>query len=289
MFSTFVGIDVSQKTLDVRHLPVDQAFRVPNTPNGHRQLLDILRPLASLPSDIRVVLESTGGLELPVALALEQAGIAVAIIKPERARYFAKAHGQLAKTDAIDAGILARFAREVEVPIIPLPPEELRHFRDLLDRRQQLVDIRTMEANRLATTTLKAARKSLEKHIDWINSEIRSVEDDLDRRVAANPQWAEIDRILQSIPGLGPQTARLLIGHLPELGHVDRKTLGHLVGVAPLANDSGVTEGPRHIVGAAGRSATACTWQRWWPADTTRSLKPSIVACVSEVSRRRLL
>jgi len=249
MPSIFVGIDVSQKNLDGRHLPSDKPFRVPNTPAGHQQLVELLLSLAAQPADIRVVVESTGGLELSVALALEQAGIQIAIIKPERARYFAKAHGQLAKTDAIDAGILARFAREVAVPIIPLPPEELRHFRDLLDRRQQLIDMRTMESNRLATTTLKAARKSLEKHIDWINREIDDVETELDRRVAANSQWAEIDRILQSIPGLGPQTARLLIGHLPELGHVNRKTIGHLVGVAPLANDSGVTEGPRHIVG----------------------------------------
>jgi transposase len=249
MPSIFVGIDVSQKTLDVRHLPADQAFHVPNIPNGHRQLIEALRPLAAQPADVRVVLESTGGLELPAALALEQAGFAVAIIKPERARYFAKAHGQYAKTDPIDAGMLALFCRDVAVPIIPLPPEELRHFRDLLDRRQQLVEMRTMENNRLGTTTLAAARKSLEKHIAWIDREIHAVETNLDARVAANPQWAEIDRILQSIPGLGPQTARLLIGHLPELGQVDRKTIGHLVGLAPLANDSGTKEGPRHIVG----------------------------------------
>jgi transposase len=249
MPSIFVGIDVSQKTLDVRHLPADQAFRVPNTPNGHRQLIDTLRPLVAQPSDVRVVLESTGGLELLAALALEQAGFAVAIIKPERARYFAKAHGQYAKTDPIDAGMLALFCRDVAVPIIPLPPEELRHFRDLLDRRQQLVEMRTMENNRLGTTTVAAARKSLDKHIAWIDREIHAVEANLDARVTANPQWAEIDRILQSIPGLGPQTARVLIGHLPELGHVDRKTIGHLVGLAPLANDSGKKEGPRHIVG----------------------------------------
>src|SRR5262249_18639024 len=163
--------------------------------------------------------------------------------------YFAKAHGQLAKTDAIDARILAQFARDVPVPVVPLPPEELRHFRDLLDRRHQLVEMRTMEANRLTTTTLKPARKSIEKHIAWIDREIKGVEAELDRRVAANPQWAEIDRILQSIPGIGPQVARTLIGHLPELGRVDRKVIGHLVGVAPLANDSGTTEGPRPIAG----------------------------------------
>lgn len=249
MTAIFVGIDVSQATLDVHHLPAEQACRVPNTPAGHRVLLERLRVLTEQPSDIRVVLESTGGLELPVAVALEAAGLAVAILKPERVRYFAKAHGQLAKTDAIDAAILARFARDVPVPIVPLPPEELRHFRDLLDRRQQLIDIRTMESNRLMTTTFPAARKSLDKHIAWINREIKGVEAELDRRVAANESWAEVDRILQSIPGLGPQTARLLIGHLPELGRVDRKAIAHLVGLAPLARDSGTTEGLRHIVG----------------------------------------
>jgi transposase len=249
MPTLFVGIDVSRATLDVCIRPTERTLRVPNTPAGHRTLLDTLLALAERPADIRVVLESTGSLELPAALALERAGLEVAIIKPERARYFAKAHGQLAKTDAIDAAILARFVQTVPLPIVPLPPEEWRHFRDLLDRRQQLVEMRTMESNRLATTALKPARKSIDKHIAWINREIDAIEAELDRRAAANPKWAEIDRILQSIPGIGSQVARLLIGHLPERGCVDRKVIGQLVGVAPVANDSGTTEGPRHIVG----------------------------------------
>ena len=249
MPTLFVGLDVSQASLDVHCLPTQQVFRVPNTPEGHRKLLDTLRPLAARPSDIRAVLESTGGLELPAAIALEAAGVEVAIIKPERARYFAKAHGQLAKTDTIDAGILAQFIRDVPLTIVPLPPEDLRHFRDLLDRRHQLVEMRTMETNRRNTTTFPPARKSLEKHIAWINREVKDVEAALDRCVEANPKWAEIDRILQSIPGIGPQVSRLLMGHLPELGQVDRKVIGQLVGVAPIANDSGTTQGPRHIVG----------------------------------------
>lgn len=249
MPTTFVGIDVAQDTLDVCTLPTDRTLRVPNTPAGHRKLLNTLLPLADQPSDIRAVVESTGSLELPVALALEAAGIEVVIIKPERARHFAKAHGQLAKTDAIDARILAQFVRDVPLSVTPLPPEELRHFRDLLDRRQQLVDMRTMESNRRSTTTFPSARRSIDKHIAWIDRELKSVETDLNQRVAANPQWAEIDRILQTIPGVGPQTARTLIGHLPELGHVGRKTIGHLVGVAPIANDSGTIQCPRHIVG----------------------------------------
>ena len=244
-----VGIDVAKAHLDIHILPAARALRVKNTPVGHAQLVRELLPLAASPADIRAVVESTGGLELPVALALEEAGLPVAIIKPERARYFAKAHNQRAKTDAIDAGILALFVRDVPLAIVPMPTEEIRHFRDLLDRRNQLVEMRTMESNRLASTHEKRARTSVEKHIRWIDNEIKTLERELDRRIAENEQWKETDRILQSIPGLGPQTSRTLIGQLPELGHVDRKVIGHLVGLAPIANDSGTTEGPRHIVG----------------------------------------
>lgn len=249
MPTTFVGIDVCRAHLDVRVLPADLARRLPNTPAGHRRLVELLLPLAGSPSDLRAVVESTGGLELPAALALEEAGFEIAIVKPERVRHFAKARGRLAKTDALDARTLAEFARDIPLAITPLPPEELRHFRDLLDRRAQLVEMRTMESNRLATTALEPARRSLEKHIAWIDREVGGIEAELDRRVAANPQWAEIDRVLQSIPAVGPQMSRVLIGHLPELGRVDRKVIGQLVGVAPVANDSGSTDGPRHIVG----------------------------------------
>jgi len=284
MATIFVGIDVSQAHLDVRHLPADQAFRVPNTPAGHRQLLAALLPLAACPADIRVVLESTGSLELSAAIALEAAGLQVAIIKPERARYFAKAHAQLAKTDTIDASILARFIRDVPVPILPLPPEELRHFRDLLDRRHQLVEMRTMESNRLITTSLKPARKSIEKHIAWIDREIKGVEAELNRRIATNPQWAEVDRILQSIPGIGPQISRLLIGHLPELGQVDRKVIGQLVGVAPIANDSGATTGPRHIVGGRWQVRNGLYMAAVVAIRQTQSARPCTCDCANAAS-----
>ena len=245
----FVGIDVSKATLDICIQPLGQTAKVDNTPIGHRRLIDQLLPLAAKPSDIRVVLESTGGLELPMAIALEEAGIEVAIIKPERARYFAKAIGQLGKTDPIDAAMLATFCRQVPLTITPLPRQEIRDFRDLIDRRQQLVGIRTMESNRLGSTTEKKAQQSIKKHLVWIDREIGTIEAEMNQRIAANANWKEIDRILQSIPGIGPQTARILIGQLPELGHLDRKVIGQLVGVAPVANDSGTFEGPRHIVG----------------------------------------
>jgi transposase len=230
-------------------LPLDQTFQVPNTAAGRRQLVDQLRARAANPADLLVVLESTGGLELPAAVALNEAAIAAAIIKPERARYFAKAAGQLAKTDAIDARSLAQFAQAVPVTVQPLPPEETRLFRDLLDRRQQLVEMRTMDKNRSSSTTDPRARKSLTRHLAWLDKEIGALEAELDRRLAENPSWKEIDQLLQSIPGIGAQTARTLIGQLPELGKVDRKVIGQLVGLAPIANDSGKTEGQRHIIG----------------------------------------
>ena len=249
MPSLFVGIDVARSTLDVCILPLDRTSHISNSPEAHRKLIKQLQTLASKPSDIRVVLESTGGFELPLALALEEAGIEVAIIKPERARYFAKATGQLAKTDAIDAGILAQFCRAVPLTIVPLPTEEIRHLRDLLDRREQLMDMKTMESNRLHTTTQKQAKKSLEKHLVWISREINIIEKEINHRIAENPKWKELDRIIQSIPGIGPQTARILIGQLPELGCIDGKAISQLVGLAPVANDSGSASGQRHIVG----------------------------------------
>ena len=249
MPAIFVGIDVARTNLDVCILPLHQTFRLDNNKKAHRKLVQQLQTLAEKPSDIRAVLESTGGFELPLALALEEAGIEVAIIKPERARYFAKATGQLAKTDAIDAGILALFCQKVPLTIVALPAEDIRNFRDLLDRREQLMGIKTMESNRLDTTIQKQAIKSIQKHLDWINREIDNIEKEIDQRIAENSQWKELDRIIQSIPGIGPQTARTLIGQLPELGLVDRKVIGQLVGLAPVANDSGTTTGQRHIVG----------------------------------------
>lgn len=249
MPSVFVGIDVAQEQLDVCILPLERSVRVANTPDGRRQLVGQLLALPAAPAELLVVLESTGGLELPVAVALGEAAIAAAVVKPDRVRHFAKASGQLAKTDAIDARLLAQFGRSIPLTVQPLPSEETRLFRDLLDRRQQLVDMRTMEKNRQATTTDPRAQNSIAKHIAWINREIEALETLLDQRIANNPQWAEIDRVLRSIPGIGAQTSRLLIGQVPELGRVDRKVVGLLIGLAPVANDSGKTEGRRYIVG----------------------------------------
>jgi len=249
MPSFFVGIDVSQKNLDVFIEPIKRAIRFPNTNTCHQQCVKELQSLGVDPSQIRVVLESTGGFELSMALVLQEAGIEVAIIKPERARFFAKASGKIAKTDAIDAAVLAHFCQVIPLPIVPLPNDEIRQFRDLLDRRQQLLEIRIMESNRKKTTSENKSIKSIDKHIAWIDREIGVIESEIDTRIANNPQWNELDRIIQSIPGVGIQTSRTLIGQLPELGHVNRKVIAQLVGLAPIACESGEMACQRHIIG----------------------------------------
>ena len=243
---SFVGIDVSQDFLDVHVRPEGRSFRVPNDPDGHRKLL------ADLPGPsqiVRVVLEATGGLEAPIAAALAAAGWAVAVVNPRRVRDFAKAAGKLAKTDALDAAILAHFAEALKPEVRVLPSADLQELRELLDRRFQLLQMRTAESNRLGSTTQKAVRKDIEAHLAWLAKRIESVEAQLDHLVAANLTWKATDELLQSIPGVGPQTSRSLIGQLPELGHTDRRQLAALVGLAPMNSDSGMMKGTRHIVG----------------------------------------
>jgi len=247
---TFLGLDVSREVLDRHVRPTGQVGRFPNTPDGHRQLLAALPPVGAV---ARVVLEATGGLEGPVAAALAAAGYPVAVVNPRQVRDFAKAVGRHAKTDALDAAILAHFADAVRPDLRALPAADLQEFRELLDRRDQLLQMRTAESNRLAATLPEVVRTDLEAHLAWLDRRIRAVEAQLNRRVAANCTWKAADELLRSIPGLGPQTARVLIGHLPELGRLDRRQLASLVGLAPVNRDSGQHRGVRRIVG--GRAA----------------------------------
>lgn len=248
--NTFIGLDVCRKFLDLHVRPTGVTGRFPNTPAGHRQLL------AALPAPDtvgRVVLEATGGLEAVVAATLAAAGYPVAVVNPRQVRDFAKASGQLAKTDALDAAVLAHFGEAMQPQVRPLPSAELQEFRELLDRREQLLQMQTAELNRLAATTQKAVCKSLKDHLAWLAKRLTDVEAQLNHRIAANLQWKATAELLRSIPGVGPQTARMLIGQLPELGHLDRRELASLVGLAPVNCDSGQQRGVRHIVG--GRAA----------------------------------
>jgi transposase len=180
---------------------------------------------------------------------LATAGYPLAVVNPRQVRDFAKATGLRAKTDALDAGILAFFAEAIRPQVRPLPPPELQELRELLDRRAQLIQMRSAEQNRLASTTQKAVRKDLEAHLAWLQKRIKGVENRLDQLIVANLSWKATDELLRSIPGIGPQTARSLIGQLPELGQLDRRQLASLVGLAPLCQDSGHHQGLRRIVG----------------------------------------
>lgn len=243
----WVGIDVSKDFLDVHVRPSAQAFRVANDEDGFTDLvarLQSLRPAA-------VVLEATGGYEIPVVAALANAGLAPAVVNPRQARRFAEGVGRLAKTDPIDAAVLAHFAEAVRPEPRPVPDADARFLGDLLARRRQLVQMRVSEQHRLPTAA-GPLRKGVQRHIDYLDRQIKGIEDDLATAVKASPAWRERDELLQSVPGVGPQVSRTLLAELPELGTLTGRQLSALCGLAPFNRDSGRRRGPRSIYG--GRS-----------------------------------
>jgi transposase len=245
----FVGIDVSKDHLDTAIRPGGPAARSPYDQAGTAALVARL-------ADLRpalIVVEATGSLEAPLVAALAAASLPVAVVNPRQVRDFARATGRLAKTDALDAAGLAHFGEALQPALRPLATPELQEFRELLDRRDQLLHMRAAENNRLAATRQKAVRQDLEAHVRWLDKRIGGVEAQLRHRIDANLRWKADEALLRSIPGLGEQTARLLIGQLPELGRLDRRQLASLVGLAPVNCDSGSQRGVRRIVG--GRAA----------------------------------
>lgn len=244
----FIGIDVSKAALDVAARPAGITFRVANDPAGLAELVKRLTPL----SPALVVLEATGGYEAPAMAALQLAAIPVAAINPRQARDFAKATGRLAKTDRIDAEALAHFAEAVRPEPRAVASEEHRALDALLSRRGQLVEMRVMEADRLAACVDAAVRAAIERHLAWLDAELADAERRLDEAVRASPAWRERDELLRSIPGIGPVVSRSLLAGLPELGTIDGGRLSALAGLAPYAHDSGTLRGGRHIRG--GRS-----------------------------------
>jgi len=200
-----------------------------------------------------VVVEATGGLELPLIAALQVAKIPVAAINPRQARDFAKASGRLAKTDRIDAEALAHFAEAIRPEARPMPSAEVQALDALLSRRQQLLEMRVMESNRLGACADPTVRSSLERHLAWLEAEVAEADTRLAEAVKASPAWKEKDELLQSIPGLGPVSSLTLLAALPELGTLDGGKISALVGLAPFADDSGTRRGGRHVRG--GRAA----------------------------------
>ena len=243
----FVGIDVSKARLDVA-ADGTPPFDAENTPGGIAGLVErlvLLRPTL-------VVLEATGRLEAAVVAALAASGLAVAVVNPRQVRDFAKATGKLAKTDAIDAAVLAHFARAIRPEVRPLPDEAARELDALLDRRRQLVGLRTMERNRLSAGAAGRVRRDLESHLRWLEAHITRLDKELDDRIRSSPVWKEKDDLLRGVPGIGPVVSRTLLASLPELGRLANKQAAALVGLAPMADDSGTRRGARRVAGGRG-------------------------------------
>ena len=248
--SWFVGIDVSKAALDVAFVRGEEetASQVSNTSVGWAELVAACKER----SIERIVLEATGGYERRAAAELMGAGLPVVVINPRQARDFAKATGRLAKTDRLDALGLARFAEAIRPPIRPLPDENAAELQEKLARHRQLVQMRTAEGNRLAHATSAAIRKSIHAVLKLLDRQIEALDKDIDRRIEESPAWRDKDRILQSVPGVGPHTSHALLCSLPELGRCTRQQIAFLVGVAPLNRDSGKMRGVRTICGGRG-------------------------------------
>jgi transposase len=240
----FVGIDVAKAQLDIAVRPSGEWWAVPNDAGGVVTLLERLQAL----HPTLIVLEATGGLERAATAALATAGLPVVVVNPRQARDFARATGQLAKTDALDARALAHFADVIRPTPRPLPDTQTQELRALLGRRQQLVGMRTAEQNRLAGTSGRL-QTDIEAHIAWLNERLATLDDDIETLLRASPLGRENDDLLQSAPGIGPVCARTLVLELPEWGRLTRQQIAALVGVAPLNCDSGTLRGRRTIWG----------------------------------------
>jgi transposase len=243
-----VGIDVAKAELVVSLLPAAERFTVANDERGVRTLVERLRPIGCT----LIVLEATGGYELLAVAGLAASALPVVVVNPRQVRDFAKATGQLAKTDRIDADILARFAEVVRPAVRPLPDAAAQELEALLTRRRQLLDMVQAERNRLGQVFGRgktAVKKSLKNHIAYLERELRMVDSDLGVLVQASPVWRERDELLQSVPGVGPVLSRTLLADLPELGRLSRRQIAKLVGVAPLSRDSGTMRGRRFVQG----------------------------------------
>jgi transposase len=243
--TTYVGVDVSKDWLDVAG--PERVWRFPNSEDGISLILDKLVQF----QPVTVVVEATGGIETPLVGALLAAGIPSVVINPRQVRDFARATGQLAKTDAIDARVLARFGEAVKPDVRPAPDEQTQALAAMVARRRQLIEMLTAEKNRLRVAQA-SVRPSIREHIVWLEERLSGIDRDLKAAVQGSPAWREKEELFRSVPGIGPVLSMTLLAQLPELGRLNRKEIAALVGVAPLNNDSGRFRGRRTVWG--GRS-----------------------------------
>lgn len=245
--SPYVGIDVAKARLDVAVSSDEATWQVANDPEGIDQVVHQLDEV----SPALVVLEATGGYETALAAALAAAGIPVAVVNPRQVRDFAKALGKLAKTDTLDARVLALFGERVRPVARPLPNVQAQELTALLARRRQLIEMLTAEKNRLRTA-LPRVHHEVQEHITWLQERLAKLDGDLGAMLRESPVWQEKEQLLRSAPGVGPGLTLSLLADLPELGSLDRRQIAALVGVAPLNRDSGTLRGKRTVWG--GRS-----------------------------------
>jgi len=247
LIERFVGIDVSKGVLDLFADPPSASLpRQTAQEDGALKLLcDALAALAPT----LVVVEASGGLEQRLAGELAARGVPLAVVNPRQVRNFARASGELAKTDAIDAQVLCAFARAIRPQARPPKDADTQDLADILARRRQLVDMRVQELQRQHTAKSRALRKSLAEHIAWLDKRIERLDEDMGQRLMQSDVWRARDDLLQSIPGVGPVMSRTMLGLCPELGELNRREIAKLIGVAPLANDSGKHRGRRRIWG----------------------------------------
>lgn len=288
----FVGIDVSKATLDVCILPTGEIFQASNDTAGIGALLKRLRPL----SPERVVMEATGSYEAEVAVALFLADFKVCVVNPLQVRSFARADGQFAKTDQIDAGVIAKFGERMLPEVRPLADLELRELDALVTRQRQVQQMITAETNRMGTAA-KALLPRIQAHIAWMQQEMESIGATLEETIRESPVWQEKVTLYTTAPGIGEKTAQRLVAQLPELGLLDGKKIAALVGAAPFPRDSGVFKGQRRIRG--GRADVRCalymatmTAKRWNPVikalyDRLRArgkpFKVAMIACLRKL------
>jgi transposase len=244
---TWIGVDVAKATLDVAWQQADRTHRLSseNTPAGLTQLLRQLPPA----KQARIVVEATGGYERQLVAALWEAGYSVAVVNPRQVRDFAKALGILAKTDRIDAVVLANFGQRVQPRIAEKSLAQQAELAQLVGRRRQLIDLRTMESNRLKQATARAACKSIRQLLETLDKQIAKIEAEIASLLESDDDWRTKIQVLSSTPGIGQVTSATLVAELPELGKLNRQAISALVGVAPFNDDSGTHRGKRRVIG----------------------------------------
>jgi transposase len=242
--SVFVGIDVSKEALDVAVRPSEATFLFSNDDAGIVALVGEMKRLAPK----LIVLEATGGFETSSAAALGAVNLPVAVVNPRQVRDFAKSLGKLAKTDTLDAAVLAHFAEAIRPAVRPLKDADLQALEALVIRHRQLMEMLTMEQNRLSLASSET-RKDILQHINWIKKRLKDIDEQTAKKIKNSPLWFAKDHLLRSVPGIGPVTSSALLVGLPELGQLNRREIAALVGIAPYNCDSGTLKGKRFIWG----------------------------------------